>query len=369
MALQVRTSAGPVRAAHCFRTVRNVLLAMLVVLSGIHPALASYFFYKKPPKFPSPVTPELLSRSSKKPRSFEFRKNYAPGVVYNDRKYTKQLPPLDLRLKPETGVQTLREEFLADCANFISRELALAREMGNTGEDMAVISDFSIRGIYIPIVRNPELKSIKSPLRVAAARIGALNSPVNNNIEILEQFSGVMDQYTGIAVQNSGYVSLDHDHLSNLNMLVITSEREFRISEHEAANLARFLRSGGFAIIDFATGGRDAVRTVSGLIRVLSSLPGGKNQVGKILPDHPLWQTFFDLSSAGFSGRESETTASSPLYGVWLDGRLTAVCFCGARPSFDAVSLEKEQYLRIGVNALIYSLTRPLDAALQNQPR
>ncbi|MHB9030032.1 MAG: DUF4159 domain-containing protein, partial [Candidatus Latescibacterota bacterium] len=198
-----------------------------------------------------------------------------------------------------------------------------------------------------------------APLRIAVARGGSLILSADNH-QTFDRFAGAIEQYTGIAIRNCGQVSLESGDLSDLNVLFISSDRELGMSEHEAANLARFLRNRGFAVIDYITGGWDAGRTVSGFAQALSTLPEGKPRVAPVGRDHPLWQAFFD-----FTETDRETSLPNPLYGVWFEGRLAVVFFSGMQSSFHSAAPQSEHNLQIGVNALIFALTQSPDASGQ----
>jgi hypothetical protein len=267
--------------------------------------------------------------------------------------YTKSLPPLDLKFKSETGIEKLRDEFLSECADFISRGISFSEDASAN----PVTPEFDHNTL---IVKDPKILGIKAPLRIALARGGSLGLPADN-LKTFEQFVGAIEQYTGIAVRNCGQVFLYSGDLSNLNVLFISSYREFGVSDQEAANVARFLRTGGFVVIDYITGGRDAGRTVTAFARAISNYPEGGARVAPVSYDHPLWQAFFHFPKTGIPDAKRENTRPNPLYGVWFEGRLAIVCFCGMQSSFHPSAPYREQNLQIAVNALTFALTRSPD--------
>jgi hypothetical protein len=150
-------------------------------------------------------------------------------------------------------------------------------------------------------------------------------------------------------------VKLESKDVFRYPLVIMTGEGGFTLPEEERANLAEYLKRGGFLLASAGCSSKDWDRAF-------------RSEIAKVLPDrplkalsmqHPVFHTVKDIGSLVV-----KTGTPKPLEGIEIDGRLAVVyssdglndtahvsgcCCCGGNEIRNAVE--------INVNVLAYALT------------
>jgi len=213
------------------------------------------------------------------------------------------------------------------------------------------------------------------------------------NTRALQNLSRKMNEATQIRTDVVESLPLDSERLSEMPFILITANQAFTLTEAEAANLGRYLVSGGFAYVEQVgnTGYLYVVHDVPALremvVQALATqgLLEGRDWHFEVLPfEHRLFHCYFDLESLpmgywdfrarSFSNASEIDYRHSPDYleGVVLGGRLVLVYseksyrdFWAGRagdimnhPGYRVPVYDDERPLQVGVNVLVYALTQ-----------
>ncbi len=161
----------------------------------------------------------------------------------------------------------------------------------------------------------------------------------------------------------------------------------FELTSSELRNFARYLKSGGFAFLDNATPEYENNPAEACLRKMVRDALGSRARFEPLPVNHPLYHCWFDFNDGPPQGCGIEMqTTSAPvgagyyahsltmqkpvfyLEGVYLDGELVAVYSnkgysvkWSQQPSYSywgAYSSDNTPQLRMGVNLVVYALTR-----------
>jgi len=194
----------------------------------------------------------------------------------------------------------------------------LGVEALNTGQHRAVVvvdpkDRQEIKGfLYLSGVCSPSLERAERdspiPRRISNLRPKGLGERQMAERETLQGLADRMSAHTQVHVQVRDQLSLDDPQLMEVPFLLLTVNNTFSFTEAEAANLGRYLVSGGFLYAEVASRPRrlgndhtvdwPALRQLirSGL--ALAGYREGKDwQFVRLEPEHSLFHCFYDIDS------------------------------------------------------------------------
>ncbi len=326
---------------------RRVLFPLALCAALAQPSAAAYHMYRKPLTRPFSYSLDRLSRSPRRNRPFEYRKSFAPRTVFRDYGLVKALPPLDLRIKPETPADILRGDIFPEETGYLFPDLFSARE---TGDVPPLPVQLGLPQVKLRRHSGDSLSDVvnRGPLRFACARSGN-HSPSPDPVRMLSQLSDAISRHTGIAVRNRGQITPDSDTLDGLDIIFL-AERESIPDPEEISSISRFLRTGGFAVIDCPASGAQPDRLREAVERSLAESSGSPVLVLPVEPAHPVFRSFFDLTASGY-------ISGSGLKGIWIGNRLAALCSGDGAPLLSTRTNGHEQRLQFLVNTVIHAFT------------
>ena len=213
---------------------------------------------------------------------------------------------------------------------------------------------------------------------------------------VLHSLADALSQRTGVKAAVRDGLSLNDPRTSEVPFMLLTVNAPFEVSDTEIAALGRYLVSGGFLYAEVVSEPRASnydgsstnapssvcAPSLRALIRAAFDAVGGLEghdwAFVQLQPEHPLYHCFYDfdnLPPGYWSSRESVVYDIIPSYleGIEVDGQLVGVY--SLRDYADAwVTAEdvlqsdqpmqiiapriREGAVRLGVNILVYALTR-----------
>jgi hypothetical protein len=169
--------------------------------------------------------------------------------------------------------------------------------------------------------------------------------------------------FTGIKVKVDRQLYIDRQSLLAYPVVYISADNQFQLSPLEQKNLAAYLTSGGFVMLEpYSINGLQSIRKM-----ILDSL-GGK-AVFKMLPlDHPILHSFFDFESRPMP--ISPETMEDPkdvfyLEGLFIGEELVGLLMDGHYGTAWAAEQYDNPFFRIAINGVTYALIRQGSVAKQ----
>jgi hypothetical protein len=190
-----------------------------------------------------------------------------------------------------------------------------------------------------------------------------------------------VNTYTHIRAKVTDHIFLNSSELFRKPFVYITAVDAFDLTAAEIENLGRYMKNGGFVLVDNGRPDLSFGAAEAALRNMFTQALGNAGKPVNISNHHPIYHSFFDLNGPPFGGERTTLGNSQPdqlqqsprvdfLEGFFVDGRLVAVYSDMGYGAFWERSYENEPQLKMGVNLVVYALTRqgslamPLDALL-----
>ncbi len=182
---------------------------------------------------------------------------------------------------------------------------------------------------------------------------------------------------TGLQAKVTGHTFLNSPELLRRPFVYITALESFDLSRLELENLGRYIRSGGFVVVDNGRPDLSFGPAEAALRQMLIKAVGDRARFERIPDSHPIYHSFYDLQGPPFGGdyrpgQNVDTPRAPPvdhLEGIFLDGRLVAVYSDMGYGEFWQQSFENEPQLRMGINLVVHALTREESLAMKLTPQ
>ena len=252
--------------------------------------------------------------------------------------------------------------------------------MKNLGEDLLRANEMDYGRFSSFAVQNPKDKrDVKGFIHLALIRYetnfrDASGEPDwNTSPRALPNIAEYINNHTGIEATAKYVYTLDTDEIITKKMpfIFIQGHNTFEMSDAECANLGRYLRDGGFLLIDdsrFLQGGpfdraaRDVLKRALGEDAVFEKLPN----------DHRLYHCYFDFEGPP-AGDDVVSTWDRPagsktiyefMEAIFLDGRMIVLFSNKSLNNAWNADIHWRQggntrQIQFGVNIVVYVLTQP----------
>jgi pimeloyl-ACP methyl ester carboxylesterase len=170
---------------------------------------------------------------------------------------------------------------------------------------------------------------------------------------------------TGIGVDYRPHtVALDDTRAGHFPLLFMTGHYDFRLTDAEAAGLARYVRRGGMLVATAAAGLKPFDRAFRRELK--KAFP--KGELLKLPPTHPLfvggWNAVERVTYTAAALRDRPTLEYPEFYGLFQDGRLAVLytpydLMSGVNRESNAYAkgVAGDDALRLVINAITYALS------------
>jgi len=261
-----------------------------------------------------------------------------------------------------------------------SVEAAKESEVRSLKDDLLSVADMDYGRYSSYFVQNPRNKQdVKGFIRLALIKYKTDHRDWggepdwNTSPQALENIAEYLNNHTGIQADAHYILTLDSEDLLRLKIPLIYMQGHYRFeyTEAEARNLGRYLRDGGFLLVDdsmFLRGG-PFDRTARQLIR---DALGPDIVFEKIPNDHPLYHCYYDFDGPP-AGDDVLSTWNRPrgtktiydyLEGVFIGGRM--VVLISNKSLNNAWNLDAHwriggntRQLQFAVNIVVFVLAQP----------
>ncbi|MFC1552230.1 DUF4159 domain-containing protein [Candidatus Latescibacterota bacterium] len=161
------------------------------------------------------------------------------------------------------------------------------------------------------------------------------------------------------------------DEMFNYPFIYIYSDKSFELTEEEKQNLGKYLRSGGFVIVEngehdnrFGHAGKSLKQMMIDAIGTVKLFCGDPPKIltvndysFKILPkDHPIFHCFFDFNNGIPSGSYFDNS-NSYIEGIYMGSRLVGI-YSSHGYGQTWQNLKNKEQLKLGVNMIVYAISR-----------
>ena len=375
-------------------TQKLLFLGLLVAVS-FHAAIGAYYMFKKTEvKVVKPPTMELVIRRPRMKKAFEFKKKRVQKRIYEKKQIqerkptkaiqTKQIQTMDMlgtvssyefetEMETEMDVQVFMPEEL-DIEMTATRE---PEKQISMKEEMISIDDLDTGQYKAMVVQDPNNKQEITGFVYIATAWGAQLKPPDRLKRATINLVEAVNRYTKIKAKVDSHLFLDHRKLFDTPFVYITSEEAFELTEIERRSFGKYLRNGGFAVIDNGLPSTEFGQAEASLRQMLKDALGADAKFLPIDNDHPLYHCFFDFddgppqgseigyvdnSSTQMYGQTSKnrklTKVVLYLEGIWLDNRLVAIYSDkGYADKWKDLTNNIPQ-LKMGVNMVVFGLTQ-----------
>lgn len=362
------------------RRIEKVVFLAMVFLLNIHPAMGSYYMFKKNAiKTLNPLFMELIIRSPNLIRPYVYRRAYTPYLLIRDDAFNTKIPLFDLKPKSTSGFETESNKYSEEWGRFLK---PLVFDTGFSGREVTITLSFDMdkkESIENPAVNGnwvlpdpKDKKAVRGEIYIGIAAGSQLNPPeaVNRSLSLLSRAVG---RFTRIKAVNLGFIPLDSEDIFKTPFIFLTSDKTLSLNEMEKLYLARYIRKGGFVFIERFT--LDKLESDTHLL-VDSSLHQLMNEILEntalwkpIPPDHLLFHCFYDfpegpplkIDQSAFPDRQVQPSEQrkSFLEGIWINNRLAVVYSDYAYSELWSDSSKPTPQVQIGINLVVFALTQP----------
>ncbi len=230
--------------------------------------------------------------------------------------------------------------------------------------DLTALNTGRYRGM---VIQDPTDKQNITGFVYLALAWGSILEPSQKRS--INQLVRAINNYTRIEAQEYDQMFLDSQALFKAPFVYIAANRAFELTEHEAKNLARYLRSGGFVVADNGRPDLEFGPAEASLRQMFREALGRDARFVPLQNDHPIYHVFFDFDDGPPPGGEvANRTHRRTVYfleGIYLGDRLVAVYSDKGYGIFWERETQNEPHLKMGVNMVVFALTQKGSIAQQ----
>ena len=230
--------------------------------------------------------------------------------------------------------------------------------------DLTALNTGRYRGM---VIQDPTDKQNITGFVYLALAWGSILEPSQKRS--INQLVRAINNYTRIEAQEYDQMFLDSQALFKAPFVYIAANRAFELTEHEASNLARYLRSGGFVVADNGRPDLEFGPAEASLRQMFREALGRDARFVPLQNDHPIYHVFFDFDDGPPPGGEvSNRNYRRTVYfleGIFLGDRLVAIYSDKGYGIFWERETQNEPHLKMGVNMVVFALTQKGSIAQQ----
>ncbi len=209
--------------------------------------------------------------------------------------------------------------------------------------------------------------SVRGNASIALAWGRGMKKPYNEFRGAVVNLARAMNEWTDVYTTGYSQLSLSSNDIHQLPFVVIVSEEAFDLTPAERAGIASFIDNGGLIFCENTLGTIRSSPVERSFRKIIGDIYGDRAEFRMIPDSHPLFHSFFDFEDGAPKVTTGSIVNNVPLLGVWKGERLIAIysdigySVKWSEPSGNILQL------KMGVNMIIFALTRP-DVPYAPQP-
>ncbi len=235
--------------------------------------------------------------------------------------------------------------------------------------DLSAINTGRYKGM---VIQDPTDKTNVTGFVYLARAWGTILEP--SRPRALLQLARWINNWTRIEAKVDEQMYLDSQALFKAPFVYITTGSAFELTKHEAANLGKYLRNGGFVLADNDVPRLEYGPAEASIKAMFKQALGRDARFVPLRDDNPIYRVFFDFDGGPPLGGEVLNTSNQyaatrrPSYwleGIYLRDRLVAVYSDKGYGAIWERETENEPQLKLGVNLVVFALTQKGSIAQQ----
>jgi len=182
--------------------------------------------------------------------------------------------------------------------------------------------------------------------------------PSGEFIQSVRNVAEAVNQYSAIEVTYNDHLYLDSPDIFNTAVIFISADKPFKLTKAEQANVNKYIKDGGFVVINNSTSEETFSSTEESLRKILNTvnISGFSGFIVPVPNDHPMFHAYFDFDGGPPSGKTWTSLDENYIEGLWRGNRLHALYW---DHDYTQKWVEKSApHLKFGVNMVIYGLLR-----------
>jgi hypothetical protein len=344
---------------------------------------------------------ELVIRAPRMKRAFEFKKKAIKKREYQKREHQQREMKvietkaatgfdfmgtvarydmdMDMNVKIDTGPVEVLEPIKIDLGSTREPEKQISMK-----DEMISLDDLDTGQYKAMIIQDPSnKKDIQGFIYIATAWGTQLRPPDGlrrANLNLVE----AINKFTKIKAQPDNQLYLDDRRLLDMPFVLIVADDTFELTEPERINLEKYLRNGGFIVVDNANPETVFGKAEASLRKMIRDALGADAKFIPIPNDHAIYRCFEEFPDGPPVGSELKLARSAEntgqgrealsamlpeqvlnLEGIWLGDRLVAVYSDKGYSNIWKEYSDNETQLRMGINFVVYALTQEGSIAQQ----
>ncbi len=379
---------------------QKLLFLGLVVAITFHAAIGSYFMFKRTEvKVVKPPTMELVIRRPRMTKPFEFKKKRIKQREYTKKKIVQRRPTVKIKTK------SIQQDLLGTVASYefdttmdidtgadvflpegIDIKMTTTREPEkqiSMKEEMISLDDLDTGQYKAMVIQDPNDKqNVKGFIYIATLWGTQLNPAYKQAIIHL---SNAVNRYTNIRSKVDKHLFIDSRKLFDTPFVFLCVDEQFELTKIEAKNFGKYLRKGGFAVLDNGKPGNEYGSAEASLRQMLRDALGNDAKFLPIPNSHPLYHSFFDFDDGPPQGSENVIASVSSvqeyvrtshwlytlskrvyyLEGITINNRLVAIYSDKGYAKKWAEEINNEPQLKMGTNMVVFALIQEGSIARQ----
>ena len=366
---------------------RRLAVAGLVIALLVHAAVFSYLVISKSEiREAQPPTLEFVMRTPKLTKPFELKKKRVQRKMIRRRVRADVVPEIAITERinrPDVfgtvttfnyaiesgttvGGQAVVPEIAAFARLASTKEPEKRLSMQEEFLDLDALDTGKYKGLVIQDPTNKQ--DIQGFVYLALAVGEELDPPTPRAIP---QLAKAVNRYTMINAKVDDRLPLDSRDLFKAPFVYITANKGFNLTEHEARNVAEYMRMGGFVFAENSVPHLEFGPAEASLRKMFKDVLGKNARFQMLSHDHPIHHSFFDFNDGPPPGgeidgsRTGDGIPSPHLEGIFLGGRLVAVYSDKAYGDIWQREFENEPQLKMGLNLVVFALTQQGSIAQQ----
>jgi hypothetical protein len=208
-------------------------------------------------------------------------------------------------------------------------------------------------------------------------------SPPQPYLRGLINLKDAMLKWTQVDTAMENHLMLGSPRLLDMAFVYVTSDNSFDLSDTEKANIKKYLKNGGFMMIENPDPSTEAGPVGASLKQMIRDALGQDVVFGPIPNTNGIYHSFFDFMEGPPQGSEmalsvsgdSQTSKLTPsvknpvvyLEGVWIDDRLAVVYSNKGYIVKWTQMTDNDPQLKMGVNLIVFALTQEGGIATKKQ--
>ncbi|MBT4485269.1 MAG: DUF4159 domain-containing protein [Candidatus Latescibacteria bacterium] len=241
-------------------------------------------------------------------------------------------------------------------------------------DEMISLDDLDTGQFKAMVIQDPSnKKDIKGFVYIATAWGAQLRPPDTLKRAVINLVFAV-NRFTNIEAKVDTHLFLDHRKLFETPFVYIITDNAFELTPIERESFGRYLRNGGFAVLDNGVPKTEFGQAEASLRKMLRDSIGSDAKFLPIGNDHPLYHCFFDFPYGPPQGDEiggvkdpydflvggaKNQQLSKPVHyleGVWIDERMVAIYSDKGYAHKWKDLTNNQPQLKMGVNMVVFAL-------------